>query len=50
MLFDLAGRVRGNPIFSASADGQRFLIVTQGQETSNLQDTVVVNWRAEAKK
>jgi eukaryotic-like serine/threonine-protein kinase len=50
MLFDFAGRNRGNPIFAATADGQRFLIVGQVEDTANLQYTVVVNWTAEAKK
>ncbi len=54
MLFDLALlRVSNGPFssgYSVSADGQRFLFVTQGQEVANLQYTVVVNWQAEAKK
>ena len=50
VLFDLAGRVRGNPIFAVTADGQRFLLVSQVEDTANLQYTVVVNWTAELKK
>ncbi len=50
VMFDLAGKIRGNPVFAASADGQRFLMVSQEQDTPNLQFTVVVNWSAELKK
>ena len=50
LLFDLAGRARGDPVFAVTADGQRFLIVGQTQDTANLQYTVVVNWIAELKK
>ena len=50
MLFDFAGRNRGNPIFAATADGQRFLLVSQVDDTANLQYTVVVNWMADLKK
>ena len=36
--------------FTATADGQSFLFVTQGQEAASLQFTVVTNWMAEVKK
>ena len=36
--------------YAAMADGQRFLFVTQGEATANLQYTVRVNWLAEVKK
>ena len=49
-LFDLTPLRTTNTSFTATADGQRFLFVAQGQETANLQYTVVVNWAAEAKK
>ncbi len=49
-LFDLAP-LRALPnAYAVTADGQRFLFVTQGEATANLQYTVVVNWMAEAKK
>ena len=50
VMFDLAGKTRGNPVFAATADGQRFLFVSQEQDTPNLQFTVVVNWSADLKK
>jgi len=50
VMFDLAGKTRGNPVFAATADGQRFLIVSQEQDTPNLQFTVVVSWAADLKK
>jgi hypothetical protein len=50
VMFDLAGKTRGNPVFAATADGQRFLIVSQERDTPNLQFTVVVNWAADLKK
>ena len=50
VMFDLAGKTRGNPVFAATADGQHFLIVSQEQDTPNLQFTVVVNWSADLKK
>jgi hypothetical protein len=50
VMFDLAGKVRGNPVFAASPDGQRFLLVSQIDDTANLQFTVVVNWAADLKK
>ena len=50
VLFDLAGRVRGNPVFAATADGQRFLLVSQPEDTANSQFAVVVNWTAGLKK
>ncbi|MGH7411833.1 MAG: TolB family protein [Candidatus Methylomirabilis sp.] len=49
-LFDLAPLRAGFNIYAVTADGQRFLFVTQGEATANLQYTVVVNWMAEAKK
>jgi len=50
VMFDLAGKTRGNPVFASTEDGQRFLIVSQEQDTPNLQFTVVVNWTADLKK
>jgi Tol biopolymer transport system component len=51
-LFDLAPlrMVTSNRSFAVTADGQRFLVVTQRQEAANVQYTVVVNWAAEAKQ
>jgi hypothetical protein len=50
-LFDLTPlRLVAGSTYAVTADGQRFLFVTQGQETSSLQYTVVVNWAAESKK
>ncbi len=40
----------GSRSFDVTADGQRFLFVRLGQETANLQYTVVVNWAAEVKR
>ncbi len=48
-LFDLAP-LRAASVYAVTADGQRFLFVTQGEATANLQFTVVTNWMAEAKK
>ena len=50
VMFDLAGKTRGFPVFAASADGQRFLFVSQIDDTANSQFTVVVNWAADLKK
>jgi eukaryotic-like serine/threonine-protein kinase len=50
VLFDLAGRTRGAPVFAATADGQRFLLVSQVEDPTNSQFTVVVNWSADLKK
>ncbi|MDX6383985.1 MAG: hypothetical protein QOK48_1558, partial [Blastocatellia bacterium] len=50
VMFDLAGKVRGNPVFAATADGQRLLMVSQVEDTTNSQFTVVVNWVADLKK
>lgn len=33
-----------------TADGQRFLFVSQGEETANSQYTVVLNWTSAAKR
>ena len=49
-LFDLTPLRATNTPYAVTPDGQRFLLVMQGQETANLQYTVVVNWTAEAKK
>ena len=49
-LFDLAPLRAGANGYAVTADGQRFLFVTQGEATANLQYTVVTNWMAEAKK
>jgi eukaryotic-like serine/threonine-protein kinase len=49
-LFDLNALQAVVSRYDPSADGQRFLFVTQGQETSQLHYTVVVNWEAEVKR
>jgi Tol biopolymer transport system component len=51
-LFDLApvGATLVNISFAVTADGQRFLFVRQGGESTSLQYTVVVNWTAELKR
>jgi Tol biopolymer transport system component len=50
-LFVLAPlRALGNASYAVTADGRRFLFVSQAEETGNLQYTVVVNWAAEVKK
>jgi hypothetical protein len=50
VLFDLGPLRAAASGYTVTADGQRFIFVTQGQETSSLQYTVVVNWAAKAKK
>jgi Tol biopolymer transport system component len=50
-LFDLAPlQLVGLTGYDVTADGKRFLFVSRGKETANLQYTVVVNWTPEAKK
>ena len=49
-LFDLAPLRASGSSYAVTAAGERFLFVTQGEATANLQYTVVVNWMAEAKK
>ncbi|MGH9837226.1 MAG: protein kinase domain-containing protein [Blastocatellia bacterium] len=48
-LFDLEP-LRATADYAVTADGQRFLFVTQGEATASLQYTVVLNWMAELKK
>jgi eukaryotic-like serine/threonine-protein kinase len=52
-LFDLApvrAMISNDTSYTVTADGQRFLFVSQAQETPTLQYTVVVNWMADLKK
>lgn len=52
-LFDLApvrAAVSKGIGYIVTADGQRFLFVSEAEETATLQYTVVVNWAAEMKK
>jgi hypothetical protein len=52
-LFDLApvrAIVSKGIGYTVTADGQRFLFVSEAEETATLKYTVVVNWTAEVKK
>ncbi|HEX4946576.1 MAG TPA: protein kinase, partial [Blastocatellia bacterium] len=51
-LFDLAPvrAIGGTSRYAVTAAGDRFLFVTEREETASLQFTVVTNWTAEAKK
>jgi eukaryotic-like serine/threonine-protein kinase len=49
-LFDLLPLRTIITAYAVTADGQRFLFVTQGEATVNLQYTVVLNWMAEVQR
>jgi len=51
VLFDLSA-VRSGPSggYAVTADGQRFLFLSQGEETGPSSLAVVVNWTAELKR
>jgi hypothetical protein len=49
-LFNLAPLRALPSVYAVTADGQRFLFITQGELPANLQYTVVMNWLAEVKR